>query len=225
MRFLPFACLFLAQGCAVPVTLDFPVGPLAYEVSTEDLVVPPELAAEDGSMASVPCDGSGCPDQDGQGSLEIACREGTCDPEPYSFALDLPVVDLAAYGDLQSLGAQITGAEVEGVRYRVGQNTLNVALPEVTLFWGPETAASIDDAAVVPLGVIPGLPAGAAPSGAVELDPVGRRALADHFVATSTVFRVFAETSVDLSPGAPLPQGAAQVMATIDVHLTGSGTL
>ncbi|MBI2896083.1 MAG: hypothetical protein HYY06_21175 [Deltaproteobacteria bacterium] len=215
----------LVQGCAVPVTLDFPVGPLEYEVSTDDLVVPAELADGNGSIATIPCNGSVCPVEGSQSSLVIGCLEGACDPEPYSFALDLPVVDLAAYGDLQSLGARISEAEVQGVQYRVSQNTLNVELPEVTLFWGPQTAASLDDATVLRLGVIPRLPAGAAPSGRVELDSEGQRALADYFVRTSTVFRVFAETTVDVGPGAPIPQGAAQLMATIDVHLAGSGEL
>jgi hypothetical protein len=225
MRFPILLAAGLSGGCAVPVTLDFPVGPLTYEVSTDDLMIPGSFAGADGRMVSVPCSGGTCPLQDVSSPLVMTCTNDACDPEPYPFSLDPPPVDLGSYGDLKSLGDHVTAAEIKRLQYQVSTNTMNVELPAVTLYWGPETAASRADPSVMPLGVIPALEAGTTPTGSVDLDPEGQRALADYFVHTSTVFRIFAETSVDLAPGMLLPQGAVQDVATIDVHLEGEGGL
>ena len=210
-------------GCQVPVTLDFPVGPLTYEVSTEDLQVP--VALRDGaSLVSVPCAAT-C-DLALEGSpLTMACVDQICDPEPFCYALDLPPVDLGDFEDLSKLGDHVTDAEVRRVVYVVEENTLNVDLPSIRIQWGPETAATVDDGSVHPLGTVPVIASGQTPSGEVPLDPAGAAALGDHFVNTSTVFRLFADTAIDLEPGMPLPQGTLRFTSTVEVHLEGEGGL
>lgn len=208
-------------GCQVPVTLDFPVGPLTYEVSTEDLQVPAELR-DGASLVSVPCAATCDLAVDGS-PLTMACVDSVCDPEPFWYALDLPPVDLGDWEDLSKLGNHITDAEIRRVVYVVEENTLNVDLPSVVVRWGPETAAMADDPSVMPLGTVPVIPQAQTPSGEVPLDAAGAAALGEHFVRTSTIFRLFADTAIDLEPGQPLPQGSLRFTSTVEVHLEGEG--
>ena len=210
-------------GCQVPVTLDFPVGPLSYEVSTEDLQVPPVL--RDGAvLVSVPCTDQ-C-DLSVEGSaLEMSCVDQVCNPEPFCYALDLPPVDLGDWEDLSKLGDHVTQAELRRVVYLVEENTLNVDLPSIRVLWGPETAAAIDEPSVQSLGTIPAIPSSDTRSGEVPLDPAGSAALGRYFVDTSTTFRLFADTSIDLEPGQPLPQGTLRFTTSLEVHLEGEGGL
>lgn len=217
---LSFAGLAQA-GCQVPVTLDFPVGPLTYEVSTEDLQVPVELR-NGPDLVSVPCAAT-C-DLSVEGSpLEMACVDERCDPEPFWYTLDLPPVDLGEWEDLSKLGDHITDAEIRRVVYVVEENTLNVDLPSIIVRWGPETAATADDPSVQPLATVPAIVHATTPSGEVPLDPAGAAALGDHFVDTSTIFRLFADTAIDLEPGMALPQGTLRFSTSVEVHLEGEG--
>ncbi len=220
LSLVPLTGVALA-GCQVPVTLDFPVGPLTYEVSTERLQVP--AALRDGaSLVSVPCAAT-C-DLSVEGSpLTMACVDQVCDPEPFRYALDLPPVDLGDWEDMSKLGDHLTDAEIRRVVYVVEENTLNIDLPPITVRWGPETAAMADDPAVRPLGTVPVIPQAQTPSGEVPLDSAGAAALGDHFVNTSTIFRLFADTAIDLEPGMPLPQGILRFTSTVEVHLEGEG--
>lgn len=224
LRLLCLGGLTLA-GCQVPVTLDFPVGPLSYEVSTEDLMLPTELRSADGAtLVSVPCTDQ-CDLAIEGNPLDMSCVEQLCDPEPFCYALDLPPVDLGDWEDLSKLGSHVTEAEVRRVLYVVEENTLNVDLPSIRVDWGPETAASLDDATVLPLGTVPAIAQAATPNGEVPLDATGAAALGQHFVDTSTIFRLFAETAIDLEPGQALPQGTLKFSCTVEVHLEGEGGL
>lgn len=223
MRLVSFVIGGLLAGCQVPVTLDFPVGPLSYEVSTEALTVPAQLR-DGAALVSVPCPTDECVAVDGS-PLVMTCEDQVCNPEPYPYQLELPPVDLADWEDLGQIGDHVTQAQIKRVLYRVEENTLNVDLPPIRVLWGPETAASIDDASVHDFGVIPSIPQSTTPSGEAPLDPAGSAALGGYFVDTSTIFRLFAETSIDLEPGMPLPQGALSFTATVEVHLEGEGGL
>lgn len=211
-------------GCQVPVTLDFPVGPLSYAVSTENVneAVPAQLR-DGAALVSIPC-ADQCLAVEGS-PLEMTCVDQVCDPEPFCYALDLPPVDLADWEDLGKLGDHITAAEIRRVLYLVEENTLNVDLPSIRVQWGPETAASIEDASVRDLGVIPSVGQATTPSGEMPLDATGSAALGQYFVDTSSVFRLFADTAIDLEPGMPLPQGTLRFTATVEVHLEGEGGL
>jgi len=223
MRLALVAVGALLTGCQVPVTLDFPVGPLSYEVSTEDLQVPQDL--RDGtSLVSVPCTDQ-CQVAVEGSPLQMSCVDSVCNPEPFCYALELPPVDLGDFEDLSKLGNHITQAEVRRVLYLVEENTLNLELPSIRVLWGPETAAAIDDSAVQSLGTIPTIARADTPSGEVPLDAAGSAALGQYFVDTSNTFRLFADTSIDLEPGMPLPQGTLRFTATVEVHLEGEGGL
>jgi hypothetical protein len=213
------ALLSTVAGCNNAVVVQLMTGNQTFEVSTSAVTVPAELQSG-GTIASVPCPTGMCPSSD---MLPLACVSGVCDPEPRTIAV--PVGDVVDFDVLLREASTILrfvdAIEVTRVQYAASPNSLNVDVPDIEVFWGPDTAAGIDAPGVARLGVIPALPAGTAREGEMQIDADGSASLSDHVVGGNRRVRFFARTSIDLDPGDPIPMGGATITVNLTVRAIG----
>ena len=87
--------------------------------------------------------------------------------------------------------------KIKRISYEVMTNTLDVNLPEIYLYLGPEGAKTSMDADVMKFGTVPAIPAMTKTSGDVILDSNAAGALA-HFTSNITApFTFIAETTAE----------------------------
>jgi hypothetical protein len=205
-------------------TVDFSIGteqnPLRVVVSAERLALPSALedtSTEPSTVAEVPCDPEGdpCPSSD---DVAVSCVDGTCNPEPVTVSVPLgDVFDLNA--QVSGLGfGEVTGFEILDIHYAVASNTATMDVPELTVLWASEGATFGE----TPLAIMPAVPAGERPDGAMDVLEGGNEALSD-FLVTNDPSRVrfFVEGPLDVEPGDPWPEGSLQVEAIISVRVEG----
>lgn len=151
--------------------------------------------------------------------VNVECNtDGLCDPVATTATVHMQDVDLREVMDRFSV---VNSIALRGVEYAVTNNTLNVDLPAVQIYWAPVGTATVDDA--VRLGAFPEVRAGETPMARVDLDAVGTAALNDHLEGVSNQFRLFLEATIDVDPGDRFPQGT--VMANVQFELRASGRL
>lgn len=219
LRFVaPLVVALTLIGCNPAVSVTVQAGE-SFQLSGSDLEIPDSLREETASgpvVRQIPCnDASQC---SAGTSLTFSC-EGVCNPSPTILELRLGVVDFEALaGDADRVLDQIDTAEVLSVEYQVMENSLNVPLENVRLYWGPEGAAEVnEEMGVRSFGTIEQLTG----TGTINLDAVGQAALSAHIEDTSYRIRLFAAVDVDLEPGGVFPEGAANVSLRARVRLSG----
>ncbi len=209
-------------SCGQTATATFPVG-VEVELSADELGLPAELRAADGTVAALPCGPMGsCPSS---AEAPVVCAADVCDPSPQEIAVPVgDVVDIDAIAsDVEALFAEIDRVEILAVDYQIDRNSLSFPIEPIEIFWGPASVEVLDEAMGVRLlGTVPTIAAGARGEGAVALDAAGSAALSDHFETTDHRFRVFARTRVDLEPGQPWPEGSLAVSVRMRVRVRGS---
>lgn len=221
--------LSLAALAACDGTLAFDVnaGPKSFDISTEGLGIPPELRSPEAQVASLPC-GDGalvCPSV---ATFAIDCRAGVCDPGPIPVSVEIgDGFDLNEYtSKLGQIADHIDSVTFNRVSYVVDSNTMNTDLPPTTVYWGPISAAFIDEAmGVQPLGTLGAIAAGSTPSGDLSLDSVGQQALSDHIIDVDRQLRLFARAPLDIDPGDRFPEGAIRISVTMSLHIVGTTKL
>lgn len=216
------ACGTLAS-CDPHATLAVEV-PFDYEVSANRAEVPEALRdGASGTVRRVPCSDDGACPQLASGEPAVRCVEGACDPEPFVFVLSTDVIDLDMTPAVQRYGGRVTGIELVDARFVASANGLRNPVGPTELFWGPASAVSIDAQGVHPIGTIPQIALGEAPTveDAVALDAAGAAALSDHLVGVSRRFRLFARPRIDVAPAGPLPTGSIRLQVRMVVHVRG----
>ena len=106
---------------------------------------------------------------------------------------------------------------IREITYSIPLNTLNVDVGEVRLLWAPAGAPN----GMTVLATLPPLPSRSNGNGAATINVGGETALSDYLANTSPRVLLFAETELDVDPGAAFPEGEHQVVA--EVALTASG--
>lgn len=218
---------FLATAASVASACNLAVGGPAVELPTgvknvvidmDELQLPPELAGAE--IASIPCaDDSGCPSTD---LLTTLCVATVCDPEPYRIEGPLgESVDLQELAEVaNSPIAKIDSVQITSATFQIDTNTLNLALPEVELFWGPADRSEIDADSVF-LGSLPSVAPGETRSGDLPLDSAGLAALSQQLLDAGQA-RFFARTAIDLEPGQTTPTGRVELMIQLRIRIQGS---
>lgn len=207
------------MGCADEVPVEVPVGPLTFAVDVASIVVPPALRHE-GAIGRVACStGARCPMAS---PLTLRCVEGVCDPDPVPIELGvMEPIDLGAWSSVfASVSSNVRQITVSRAQWQAVAMGLRTPVGPIELYWGPESASGIMADGVRRLGTVPRLmfDASGGASGDVELDAAGNGALSEYFLRVSRRFRVFVRTSVELSPGAPLPAGRASIQLRLIVR-------
>ncbi len=215
--------LLALAGCDGTISVTFVTGPQTFDVSTSSLALPAELDDGSGHIASVTCGPMGmCPPSD---TVTLTCQSNVCDPAPITLSGPVgSVIDVGALlADTREVGiSRIESYSIEQVDYEVTLNTLTFDVGPVDIYWGPEAATAIDPAlGVHHFGTVPAVAAGTTPSAELAIDADGSDALSDYLVNTAPRVRFFAQTSVDLAPGDPYPQGSLEV--SVNATMTAVG--
>ncbi len=213
-------------ACNNSIVVQLQTGAQQFDLETSSLGIPDQLRDDtSGSalVASLDCSGTGiCPPA---GEVAISCNESSlCDPEPV--VVSVPVGDVidfdALLSDAGTLLRFVDSIQVIAVAHQVSPNTLTLSLPDVQIYWGPETAVDITSPGVGLLGTIPAIPRMTTIEGNMSIDAAGSSAMSDFIVDSSPRrIRFFAQTAVDLEPGDPFPGGAARVVVNLHVRVTG----
>ena len=157
--------------------------------------------------------------------VTISCEAGNCDPAPKTISAPGGVVDVdALLADSREVGLRVVDAyEFVEVTYDVQLNSLTVPTEPIQVFWGPGSATAIDPMlGVRPFGTVPGFQAGQTGGGQLQLDAAGVAELSDYLVTTGQQIRFFAQTTVDLDPGDPVPMGDVRVSVNATIRAVGS---
>jgi hypothetical protein len=210
-------------ACNNSIVVELQTGAQEFDLETSSLGLPDQLRDDTGGapvVASVDCSMTGiCP----PAGIAISCEGGYCDPD--AVLVSVPVGDVvdfdALLSDAGTLLRFVDAIEIVSVAYSVSPNSLTLSLPDVQIFWGPETAVGVTSDGVGLLGTIPTIPAATATDGSMVIDENGSAAMSDFIVHTSRRVRFFAQTSVDLEPGDPFPDGSAHMVVNLRVRAIG----
>jgi len=149
-----------------------------------------------------------------------------CDPAPRTVSVPVGgVVDVdELLADTRDVGLRVVDSyDFEEVEYDITLNTLSIPVSAIEVYWGPEAATTIDPAlGVRRFGTIPAIAAGQMGSGQMEIDGGGAAALSDFLVGGGGRIRFFAQTTLDLDPGDPFPEGAVRMTVNVTVLAVGS---
>lgn len=226
LRPVSLAALFLLlAACDGTISVTFSTGPQEFEVSTLSLGLPTELRDDaTGTIASVPCGPTGmCPPAS---EVTLECVADICDPAPKTLSAPVgSVIDVdSLLAETREVGLRAVDSYVfEEVTYDIQLNTLTMPINEIDVYWGPEAATSIDPAlGVRRFGTVPPIAIGQSGTGQVVIDGVGAGELSDYLVSTGSRIRFFAQTTVDMDPGDPFPEGSVRVAVNATIRAVGS---
>ncbi len=217
-----FLASVFGSSCDGTISVTFQTGAQEFAVSTDALTIPMELRDGD-RIAAAPCGPMGlCPPSD---VVTITCEAGVCDPAPKTVTGVGGVIDVSALlAETREVGLRVVDAyEVLDVAYDVQLNTLTVPTAPVEVYWGPSSATTVDESlGVRHFGTIPAIQAGQMGAGQLALDGAGVAALSDYLVDTAPQVRFLVQTTVDLDPGDPVPEGSVRVSVNATVRAVGS---
>ena len=204
-------------GACLDSSVTFPVT-RELSFSSADLPVLQDFSESDGAggirVPSISCsDVSTCPSHP---SIIVECRNGLCDPAAATATIAMQEVDLTEVMDRFSVVDTIA---LRRVQYDVIENTVNTDLPAVNIYWGAVGLADVSGA--MRLGTFPSIPAGGTRAGDVQLDMVGLAAMNDHLENVSNRFVLFLETTLDIDPGDPIPQGSFRANVQFEIRASG----
>jgi hypothetical protein len=164
------------------------------------------------TVPTVPC-GVGCESSAGTFCSGGACR-ASCDGGSQSCQAHVPFTlrndfDLATEApEFQRIADQpFISVTIDDVYLEITENTLNVATPALSVYFGPATATSTTDGGVQLVGIIDPVPAGSTARAAVRFEGNGRQVMKSYMDDFHTPFRVFVSGEITVRGGAPTPQG------------------
>jgi hypothetical protein len=143
---------------------------------------------------------------------KLACMSGSCAAElPESQAtminLSMQVPSLSSYTSLVSIS-------ISSIKYAVRSNTLNVAVPPLSIYLAPNTVTDPTDSRAVLFGTVPAIPAGSMPSGNINLEPNAASTFQTFTSDLTMPFEIITATTVVIGAGTPVPTGAITIAVT-----------
>jgi hypothetical protein len=212
------------MGCSVPAIADVSVGPFLYTVTAARVMIP-EALRDPASMSvrQIACrEDTDCQQSAG---LEpaVRCVASLCDPDPFEFVLSSDVLDLNDNANIQRYGDRVTRIEVRAGVFEASAQGLRIPVGPTELYWGPDSATSVDSQGVQLLGTVDVIDLSSADTtqGAITMDPAGSASLSEHLLRVSRRLRLFARPRIDVAPGGPLPSGAIAVQVQFALHVEG----
>jgi len=145
-------------------------------------------------------------------SSPLACDNGAC-ALPLTVETPPQTVDLGKeVPELKSLSGQtVADVFISRIQYSVN-STLNVDLPPVELFLGPNEATTTSDAGVKKFGTVPATPANTMTVGDVTLEPDSQKTLSSFARNFAVPFKFLARTTIVVRGGQPIPSGSVDVL-------------
>lgn len=142
----------------------------------------------------------------------LVCDSGSCGaqlPESQATMINLStdvMPSLSSYTSLVSIS-------ISSIKYTVTSNTLNVAVPPLSIYLAPNGVTSPTGSGAQLFGTVPAIPAGTTPTGNVQLVSNAASIFQTFTSSLSTPFEIITAATVVIAAGTPVPTGAI----TIDV--------
>jgi len=196
------------------VTFDLPTE--TYTFDTAQWNIPPAL--DGAAFPSVPCttDNDCCTLGSAAGlsctTTPLSCMSGSCAaslPESQATMINLStdvMPSLSSYTSLVSIS-------ISSIKYTVTSNTLNVAVPPLSIYLAPNGVTSPTGPGAQLFGTVPAIPAGSTPTGNVQLVSNAAAIFQTFTSSLSMPFEIITAATVVIGAGTPVPTGAI----TIDV--------
>ncbi len=217
------ALLFALGGC---VLISSDVTRLKIQLSEQSYTFDTSMWGNlpTGSTVAVPC-GTGvgqvpdcCNPPAGLGipmpncaTTPIVCAPSPSDATENVCTAEIPesvasVVNLSSVAS-NPASAVLKDVQISSITYTTSNNTLNVALPELTVYLAPQGVTDPTDSRAMRFGTIPSIPAGANESGKMELVSNSGAVFQTFAANVSTPFELIATTTVIIPSGTPIPSG------------------
>jgi hypothetical protein len=141
----------------------------------------------------------------------LACEASVC-----TFKQLVSIVSAVNLKDVQQLStaSKLANVSLQSLDYAVTTNTLNVAVPPLTLYLAPMGVTDPNSAQAVKFGTVPSIAAMQMPTGSVQLEPDSDATFATFAADLSVPFGIIAATTVSVPSGSATPQGALSVDVT-----------
>jgi len=226
------APVLLALATAAPLPFAASCGLISSDLATVSFDLPPKTYTFDsgqgdwkGGMSSafamVPtigcsADADCCSPQISAAGIDCTSTL-VCDAPTAScaFAVDVQsppqMIDLKNEGGLpSSLSSQsVLDISVTKLTYDVSQNSLNIDLPPIDLFLGPQGTTKVTDPGVTQFATVPAIPHGTIlTNGNIPLEPAANGVFANIGMHLGTPFVFLAKTRVVVPGGTAAPAGA-----------------
>lgn len=122
--------------------------------------------------------------------------------------------------ELKSINDQpLLDVTIDRMQYDVAENTMNVQMPEFTMYVAPMAVMSPGDPQAEPIGSITSLSPGATLIDAeVNLTPEGRASLRQFMGDYKTTFNIIVAAEVVIQAGDPVPSGRIEAKLRVDAH-------
>ncbi len=113
-------------------------------------------------------------------------------------------------------GKPLVSISINAISYKVTENTMNVATPEMTVYVAPGGVMAPGDPGAQAVGTLPSVPAGTTIElGDVVLTANGRELLAGYMKQYTQPFNIIVGTDVDLTAGDEVPTGTLTAVVLV----------
>jgi hypothetical protein len=196
------------------LTFDLPTE--TYTFDTAQWNIPP--AVQGAAFPSIPCttDNDCCTLGSAAGldctMPKLSCMSASCAaslPESQATEVNLStqvMPSLSSYTSLVSIS-------ISRITYTVRSNTLNVAVPPLSIYLAPDKVTDPTDPSAQLFGTVPMIAAGTTPMGNVQLVSNAASVFQSFTSNLATPFEIITAATVVIGAGTPVPTGAI----TIDV--------
>ena len=208
-------------GCGLISTditrLTFDLPTQTYTFDTAQWNIPPAL--DGAAFPSVPCppDGDCCTLGSAAGlsctTTPLSCMSGTCGaslPESQATLINLStdvMPSLSSYTSLASIS-------ISSIKYTVTSNTLNVAVPPLSIYLAPYGVTDPTNSQAQLFGTVPSIAVGSTPSGNVTLVSNAASIFQMFTAKLSMSFEIITAATVVIGAGTPVPTGAITINVT-----------
>ncbi len=144
---------------------------------------------------------------------KLACTSGSCAaslPESQATMINLStdvMPSLSSYTSLVSIS-------ISSIKYTVRSNTLNVAVPPLSIYLAPNGVTDPTDSRAQLFGTVPTIPAGSTPNGNVQLVSNAAAVFQMFTSNLATPFEIITAATVVIGAGTPVPTGAITIAVT-----------
>ena len=108
---------------------------------------------------------------------------------------------------------------IDAITYKVMENSLNVATPEMKVYAAPMTVIRAGDPLAREIGTVPAIPAGMTMGETdVVLSPTGKATLAEFMGDFKTPFNIIVGSNLMVQQGDAVPMGKLVVNVGVKAH-------
>ena len=214
LAFILYRCGLLSEATTVTVdtgwiTLGFDTASLGIQTNASSPNLPTIQCSNENDTCedmnqSIQCDSAASPpctfDCGGNGTCALHTQLSGTIP-----------VDLSSQIQSQTQSKAIDKVNLDRINLNTVTNTLNMDLPQVSLYVGPASAASPTDPGVVLFATLPPIKSKEIKNVAIPVTDAGKAALSSFIKNYKSPFRILQQAPLTFSGGVALPQNALEI--------------